>query len=192
MRRPGRAANSEWRIANREVRIGMGVERSKHHFLPRSAGVAGLHVVGRVVLSADARLPEGGSVWTVVADQAGCGHGSGQYRGGSWTGKYADLCSIPPHRSRIAEGVGDTFAACGIGRHCQQSNHRCADGAMRGRRKDAPGAHSLATAKVWRTLMRRQQAANREWRIGTDHRASAKASSLFAIRYSLFALRGHA
>jgi hypothetical protein len=174
----------------------MGVERFKDHFVPRLAGVAGLHGVGRVVLPADARLPEGGGVWAVVADQAGCGIGSGQYRGGTRTGEYTDICSIPAHRSRVAERVGDAFTACGEGRDRKQNAHRCADGAMRDLRKDAPGTHSLAATKSWRTLMRSKRIANRGWRIGISvairysrFAICAPILLLAPIRYSLFAIR---
>src|SRR5712692_7708221 len=174
----GSLRKSEWRVANSEWRIGMGIEQSSDQFLPGPASMAGFHGVGGVVLSANPQLPEGRDVWVDVSNQAIGRFRSVQYRGGSWTGNYAEFHSIPPHRPRIAEGVGDAFVARGADRHGGQSDYRRAHGTVRGFGKNASVAHSLLATK-------RTRVASSEWRIDV----AQNSARLLATRYSLFAIR---
>jgi hypothetical protein len=169
-------------MANSEWRIGMCIERCSDQFLPGPAGMAGFYDIGRVVLPAHPQPSEGRDVWVDVPNPAGCRLRSGEYRGGARTGKYAKLHSIPPRRPRIAEGVGDAFAACREGRLGRQSGCRPACVTVRSGRKNAPLAHSLAATKRWRIAMGDWQSANSE-----EPGMNTASRSLFAIRYSLFA-----
>jgi hypothetical protein len=167
----------------------MGVERFDDQLVPRLTAVAGSHDVGRVVLSADSWLPERRGFWSILANQAGCSFRSRQYCGGARAGKYAHLRSVFAHCSRFVERIGNASTAFGEGWDRRQSAHRCPDGSVRGRRKDAPGAHSRAARESRDTLMRRSRITNRELPMRADSIASPGVSSLFAIRHSLFAVR---
>jgi len=160
----------------------MCIGRCSDQVLPGPAGMAGFHGIGRVMLSAYPQPSEGRDVWVDVPNPAGCRFGSSKYRGGAWTGKYAELHSIPPRRPRIAEGAGNAFAACREGRLGRESGYRRACITVRSGRKNAPLAHSLAATKRWRIAMGDWQSANSE-----EPRMNTATRSLFAIRHSLFA-----
>src|SRR3954465_12642912 len=88
----------------------MKLERTIDQFVPGSAGMAGRHGLGRVVLSIYASISARRVVRADISDQARVGIGSGQYRRGSRTGKYGQLRTAFADSARLSERVGNASA----------------------------------------------------------------------------------
>src|SRR5580693_2071288 len=140
-------------MANGEWRIGMNDARFNDQVLSGPARLAGFHDIGRRMLSTDSLSSEGGDVRAHIANSAIGRFNTGKYRGRSWTRKYAVVHSVPAHRSRLAEGIGDALAARRTCRASRKGGYRASHSTMRVVGQNGSFAHPFTAAECEKPLM---------------------------------------
>src|SRR5579872_3898894 len=142
------------------------IERPADQLVSRPKDMAGCHVVGRGVLSANARIPARRTVRPYITDQAVGSFDFRQYRRRSRSGKHRQLRAIVANRTGLAERAGNAFDFGGA--------HRSVAGA-------GAANHSRAMREPWKNGSRADPIL-----------AGQVAKMTFATRYSLFAIRQQA
>jgi hypothetical protein len=138
--------SSEWRAKAREWRTGMTVERAANQVLSRPASLAGFDDARRAVLPAREDSAQGRDVRPVDADQAICRIDPSQHCIRVRARKYAQLYPVSSHCPRLAEGVGNAFAAGRTPRLFGSRRRGAGARAMRAAGQNAAFLHPLASA----------------------------------------------
>jgi hypothetical protein len=160
-----RMANSEWRVAPKEIQ-----RRFIHEVFPRLSrpgSLAKSPAGGQESLSSDRGVSAGGAIWPDQPNAPGSDLGSSEYRGGLGTALHGGIHSVSPSGERQPDRVGDASYP----EYCNQSGF--------------PGsgtADSGGTSGNWQAAQQpgTQPPTEKELTI-------AWRSTPFAIRHSLFA-----
>lgn len=141
-----------WQVVIGEWRIGKMFERAADQVLSRPASLAGSHVAGRGLLSADKKISTGRVVRSDIADTTFRGINRCEHCGRPWPGEHRVIRSIPTSGAGLAERIGGTFASCPASRDRNRSRAQTFVGLLSERGKNVACPYSLASAKRGRTV----------------------------------------